>query len=293
MKRKILHAILPLAVCLFAACNRSEPVNDDYGLSTTLSWADKDDVNSEIKDVKLWVYTSGGQPVDQKQYDGKHSMALDIRSLPAGEYHVVAAVNLAAPFEAQYTTRLSDMQFTFGEAESFSSHAYYAVAAISLPSAENTRVPLPLRRMLAEFTVRVEGVPQGAVLETTLVNATRGVCPAKLDVGGSWGVAVAQVRTFRLPDAVAQGDVIVARTAYVPPTAGNDAYTRLRFRLLLPGGEPLESRAEAPPMKPGGKYTLYMDYTGIKPFMHVTPVSVTDWEEGWEVSGEISDPDRE
>ena len=75
------------------------------------------------------------------------------------------------------------------------------------------------------------------------------------------------------------------------PTVSHDAYAYLRFTFRLTDGSLRECAAEAPIMKPAGKYTLKMKYSELKPFMHIKPTRISDWEEGWTIVGEILNPD--
>ncbi|WP_455103134.1 FimB/Mfa2 family fimbrial subunit [Phocaeicola abscessus] len=286
----LLLSLLFFIAFLLTSCCSNDTDNDDYGISAALSWADPVDAGSEIKDVRVWIFRADGKLVSERRYGNKFLIALDIHSLPAGEYDVVAAVNLIEPFGADGGETFSTLLLKLQEASASAQHAHYAVEHISLPKHKNIRTDLRLRRILSELIVEVEGAPQGEKLETVVLNAAEALVPSLKEADGTWGRASENKQPAEGRTAAEQNGVIKTETLRPMPTVSNDAHAYLRFTFRHADGSLRRCDAEAPSMKPAGKYTLKMKYSELKPFMHVDATRISDWEEGWTISGEIPNP---
>ena len=286
-----LAALFFFMMFLLASCSSNDRGDDDdYGISAALSWADPADAGSEIKDVRVWIFQADGKLVSEHLYGNKFLIALDIHSLPVGEYDVVAAVNLIEPFGADGGETFSSLSLKLREASASAEHAHYAVERIGLPKHKNIRIDLRLRRILSELTVEVEGAPQGEKLETVVLNAAEALVPSLKEADGTWGRASDSKQPAEGRTAAEQNGVIKTETLRPMPTVSNAAHAYLRFTFRHADGNLRRCDAEAPPMKPAGKYTLKMKYSELKPFMHIDATRISDWEEGWTISGEIPNP---
>ena len=286
----LLSLLFFIAFLLTSCCSNDRGDDDDYGISAALSWADPADAGREIKNVRMWIFRADGKLVSERQYGDKFLTALDIRPLPAGEYDVVAAVNLIEPFGADGDETFSTLLLKLQEASASAEHAHYAVERIGLPKHKNIRIDLRLRRILSELTVEVEGAPQGAKLETVVLNAAEALVPSQKEADGTWGRASDSKQPAEGKTAVEQNGVIKTETLRPMPTVSNAAHAYLRFTFRHADGSLRRCDAEAPSMKPAGKYTLKMKYSELKPFMHIDATRISDWEEGWTISGEIPEP---
>ena len=286
----LLSLLFFIAFLLTSCSSNDRGDDDDYGISAALSWADPADAGSEIKDVRMWIFQADGKLVYERRYADKFLTALDIHPLPVGEYDVVVAVNLIEPFGADGGETFSSLSLKLREASASAQHAHYAVEHISLPKHKNIRIDLRLRRILSELTVEVEGAPQGAKLETVVLNAAEALVPSQKEADGTWGRASDSKQPAEGKTAAEQNGLIKTETLRPMPTVSNDAHAYLRFTFRHADGSLSRCDAEAPPMKPAGKYTLKMKYSELKPFMHITPTRISDWEEGWTISGEIPEP---
>ena len=285
-----LLSLLFFVTFLFTSCNSNDTSNEAYGISATLSWADLADAGREIKNVKVWIFQAGGKLVSEREYSSKFLTALDIHPLPVGEYDVVAAVNLIKPFRADGNETFSTLSLKLQEASALAEHAHYAVAHISLPKDRNIRANLKLHRILSELTIEVEGVPQGAKLETVVINAAEALVPSQKEADGTWGRASENKQRAKGKIAVEQNNIIKTETLRAMPTVSNATHAYLHFTFHLADKSLRKCDAEAPLMKPAGKYTLKMKYAELKPFMHIDATRISDWEEGWTISGEILNP---
>ena len=286
----LLSLLFFIAFLLTSCSSNDRGDDDDYGISAALSWADPADAGSEIKDVRVWIFQADGKLVYERRYADKFLTALDIHPLPVGEYDVVVAVNLLEPFRADGGETFSTLLLKLQEASASAEHAHYAVEHISLPKHKNIRIDLRLRRILAELTVEVEGAPQGEKLETVVLNAAEALLPSLKEADGTWGRASDSKQPAEGRTAAEQNGVIKTETLRPMPTVSNDAHAYLRFTFRHADGSLRRCDAEAPSMKPAGKYTLKMKYSELKPFMHVDATRISDWEEGWTISGEIPNP---
>ena len=286
----LLSLLFFIAFLLTSCSSNDRGDDDDYGISAALSWADPADAGSEIKDVRMWIFQADGKLVYERRYADKFLTALDIHPLPVGEYDVVVAVNLIEPFGADGGETFSSLSLKLREASASAQHAHYAVEHISLPKHKNIRIDLRLRRILSELTVEVEGAPPGAKLETVVLNAAEALVPSQKEADGTWGRASDSKQPAEGKTAAEQNGLIKTETLRPMPTVSNDAHAYLRFTFRHADGSLRRCDAEAPPMKPAGKYTLKMKYSELKPFMHIDATRISDWEEGWTISGEIPNP---
>ena len=207
-----LLSLLFFVAFLFTSCNSNDTSNEAYGISATLSWADPADAGREIKNVKVWIFQADGKLVSEREYSSKFLTALDIHPLPVGEYDVVAAVNLIKPFRADGNETFSTLSLKLQEASALAEHAHYAVAHISLPKDRNIRANLKLHRILSELTIEVEGVPQGAKLETVVINAAEALVPSQKEADGTWGRASENKQRAKGKIAVEQNNIIKTET---------------------------------------------------------------------------------
>jgi hypothetical protein len=291
MKNKQFHILLCFVALLLTACEK-EPVNNDHGISVALSWADPADAGREIKLANVWIYQSDGKLISQKQYSTKQEVALYIHPIEAGEYKVVTSINLRTPFSSDKAETLENLIMKLDQAAASPKHAHYSVAEVKTETGKNIRAQLPLRRVLAELSIEVEGAPQGTTLEPSVLNVADGVIPSKKDNDKTWGKATDNKQLVALKPTTAKNGKLEIAPTRLMPTVSNASNTYLHLTFRLANGMLRECECEAPLMKSAGKYALKLKYSELKPFMHVNPIKINDWEEGWTVSGEILNPDK-
>ncbi len=290
MGRIFIYMLCLMAVG-FTACEK-EPINQDQGLSAALGWADDTDRGTEIKDACVWIFDAEGKQVVKQRYDSKQGVALDIHPLAAGEYHVVTATNLSTLFIVDKEATFNDFTIKSSDAKANPKHAHYSVATIKAEQGRNIRTPLPLRRILSELTVEVDGAPKGSTLEASVSNAADGIMPARKDVDNSWGKATNSKLNVVLPEAQEQSGRLIIPTMRLMPTVGNMSFSYLSLLFHLSDGTLRKCDVEAPVMKSAGKYHLKLKYSELKPFLHVEPIQIADWVESWTVNGEVLNPNK-
>ncbi|WP_373718653.1 FimB/Mfa2 family fimbrial subunit [Bacteroides heparinolyticus] len=296
-KQNIQRLLPCLIVLLLTSCVK-EPIHSNQKCRITLHWADPTDNGKEMKDVKIWIYGADGILVTERHYTAAQTSTFEIPDLNTGEYDLVAAVDLLHPFSAEDIETFGELTLRLANAPALNGHAYYGVTHINVNDEKEviTRTslsmsnPLFLRRILSEFTAIIEDVPEGCTLEVSVLNSSDGLFPARKDADDSFGGGTDIRQTVTTQTAMEQNGKITTVTLQLMPTAGGDEKALLRFLFHLPGGGMYQCDAEAPPMKPGGRYTLTAKYFDLKATVNVAPVSINDWEEAWTVVGEIPNP---
>ncbi|WP_071145151.1 FimB/Mfa2 family fimbrial subunit [Bacteroides ihuae] len=290
MKQTVRY-ILCLIVLGLTACEK-EPVNIDHGLSAALNWEDLNDKGREIENAYVWIFNSEGRQVVKRQYNSKQDVALDIHSLDAGEYKVVTAINLSSPFVSTKEDAFESFTIEMSDAKANPEHAHYSVATIRTEQGKNIRTPLPLRRILSELTVEIEGAPNNSSLEATVINAANGVMPSLRDKSGLWGGAAHIKKQVGIPLVKEQKGMLLTLPIRLMPTVNGDSYSYLSLSIRLSDGSFRKCEIEAPIMKSAEKYYLKVKYSELKSFLHLEPIQINDWEENWTVNGEILNPDK-
>ena len=293
MRQKTPYIIMCLLTLVLMACERNISLSSQYGISATLSWADANDVDTEIKDARVWIFHINGELLTEKHYATKQEVAFDIHPVDAGEYTMVAAINLVAPLTIDKVTTNESLIFKLNEASASPAHAHYSMTNINVLPNKNTQVSLSLRRMLSELNIEIEDVPEGATFVATVIDAADGIEPTQKDADGNFGRATTGHKNFvTIPQATAVSGMISTNTMRLMPTVRDATNSHLHFIFTLANGTIQEYNAEAPLMMPSGKYTLKMKYPEMKSFMRIEPIKINDWEEGWTVSGEILNPEN-
>lgn len=285
-----------LCSSLFISCD-NDPHEGEHGLAIALGWLDEADKGTNISDLRLWIYKENGELVDEYRYDNARDIASRLYELPAGDYVLVAAANLVEPFTMEEgigngVKPYEGLMFALSDAAASPAHAYYGVTEVSVQGDGVEQTSISLRRVLAELDVTIDGVPDGTRLAVSVTDAATAMLPACKDADGEYGVTINRTETVTLPEAVAADGTLSTVTMRLMPTAMDSDRSHLHFQLTLADGTVQEFDADAPVMKPSGKYQVTLQYTDMKPYMQLHPVSISDWTEGWTISGEILNPDE-
>lgn len=290
-------AFFILCSSFFVSCG-DDPHESERGLAIALGWQDEADKGTPVNDLRLWIYKENGEPVDEYSYDNARDIASRLYELPAGDYVLVTTVNVVAPLAVEEAIGngvkpYEGLLISLADASASPAHAYYSVTEVRVQGNGVERTAMPLRRVLSELTVTIEGVPEGARLSVVVEDAATALSPACKDTEGSYGVTTDRTSPATLPEALSDGGVVATGVFRLMPTvAGNDR-SHLHFRLTLADGTVQEFDADAPPMRPAGRYEVRLAYTDMKPYMHLYPVCIGDWAEGWMIEGEVLNPNNE
>lgn len=291
--------VLLCVPCLLASCDHDVHDGDgDGGLSVSLAWADEADEGTEVKDVKTWIVNAtDGTQVAQSQHGSAQEMAKERYDLPKGNYRILITTNLVDPFTISEQTRAVDninsLAIGLSDPSASPEHAYYGVTDIVIDK-ENVHyiTRSDMRRILAELTIVIEGVPENTVISGKVLNVATGLLPLQKNEDGTFGTASYTKEECDIPLKIAvPGETLKTETLRLMPTANGFHTTKLLIQLTSPEGVVSNYDIEAPVMKSGGKYQINLEYEEMKPYMYLTSTKIDDWTEGWVYRGEILNPE--
>ena len=291
--------VLLCVPCLLASCDHD--VHDgegDGGLSVSLAWADEADEGTEVKDVKTWIVNAtDGTQVAQSQYGSAQEMAKERYDLPKGNYRILITTNLVDPFTISEQTRAVDninsLAIGLSDPSASPEHAYYGVTDIVIDKEDVHYITRSdMRRILAELTIFIEGVPDNFAMIGKVLNVATGLLPLQKNEDGTFGTASYTKEECDIPLKIAvPGETLKTETLRLMPTANGFHTTKLFIQLISPRGVVSNYDIEAPVMKSGGKYQINLEYEEMKPYMYLTSMKIDDWTEGWVYRGEILNPE--
>ena len=290
--------VLLCVPCLLASCDHD--VHDgegDGGLSVSLAWADEADEGTEVKDVKTWIVNAtDGTQVAQSQHGSAQEMAKERYDLPEGNYRILTTTNLVDPFTISEHTRAVDninsLAIGLSNPSASPDHAYYGVTDIVIDKEDVHYITRSdMRRILAELTIIIEGVPENTVISGKVLNVATGLLPLQKNEDGTFGTASYTKEECDIPLKIAvPGETLKTETLRLMPTANGFHTTKLFIQLISPDDTVRNYDIEAPVMKSGGKYQINLEYEEMKPYMYLTSTKIDDWTEGWVYRGEILNP---
>ena len=291
--------VLLCVPCLLASCDHD--VHDgegDGGLSVSLAWADEADEGTEVKDVKTWIVNAtDGTQVAQSQHGSAQEMAKERYDLPEGNYRILTTTNLVDPFTISEQTRAVDninsLAIGLSDPSASPEHAYYGVTDIVIDKEDVHYITRSdMRRILAELTIVIEGVPENTVISGKVLNVATGLLPLQKNEDGTFGTASYTKEECDIPLKIAvPGETLKTETLRLMPTANGFHTTKLFIQLISPDDTVRNYDIEAPVMKSGGKYQINLEYEEMKPYMYLTSMKIDDWTEGWVYRGEILNPE--
>ena len=291
--------VLLCVPCLLASCDHD--VHDgegDGGLSVSLAWADEADEGTEVKDVKTWIVNAtDGTQVAQSQYGSAQEMAKERYDLPKGNYRILITTNLVDPFTISEQTRAVDninsLAIGLSDPSASPEHAYYGVTDIVIDKEDVHYITRSdMRRILAELTIVIEGVPENTVISGKVLNVATGLLLLQKNEDGTFGTASYTKEECDIPLKIAvPGETLKTETLRLMPTANGFHTTKLFIQLISPDDTVRNYDIEAPVMKSGGKYQINLEYEEMKPYMYLTSTKIDDWTEGWVYRGEILNPE--
>ena len=300
-----LYIVKWLVLCLLgfsllllgSCCEECEHRND--GLAVHLTWDDVEEQEVDVKDAKLWVYNADtGELVEQKQYASANELASQRFLLPEGNYRILATANFTEPFTLVEATRaaFNPSQLVLGLSNPSASpdHAYYGVTDITIDKSNvNYITKDAMRRMLAELTLIIEGVPENFAIIGKVLNVAKGFLPLQKNEDGTFGTTTYTKEECDIPLAIAvHSNTLMTETLRLMPTANSFHTTKLFIQLISPDEVVSNYDIEAPIMKSGGKYQINLKYEEMKPYMYLTSTKINDWTEGWIYRGEILNPEK-
>lgn len=295
--RKIVGVSLLLSVPFLLSSCVSEEHTDERGLSVSLSWQKPEDEGTAVKDVRMWIYGSDGSLVASDHQGSAQESARKRFLLPAGDYSILSAINLLPPFTLGAATRASensnDMKICVLDSKDVKQNAYFGITDVIIVDTESfTFVDNPIKGVLAELSIQIEGMPEGAQLMGKVMDAAQWILPMQKDADGEYGKASDETEEVDISKFEFLSGNGLTKPVLVMPSGSlqNNSHLQLRFRLA--DGSEMVSEIKAPVMKTGGKYLIQLKYNEIKPYMYLSSTQIDNWTEGWVYNGEIFEPEE-
>ena len=173
-------------------------------------------------------------------------------------------------------------------------HAYYGVTEITINNEEvRHTIKSDMRRVLAELSIIINGVPQNTTITGKVLNVATGLLALQQNEDGTFGIATKTKEEYNILVNMSMSDdkSITGPLLLMPTCYGNNT-TNLLLTLKTPDGSIANYDINAPIMKPSGKYIVNLKYDEMKPYMHLSSIRIDDWTEGWVYHGEIFNPDN-
>ena len=273
--------VLLCVPCLLASCDH-DVHNEEGGLAISLSWADPADQGTAVKDVKLWIFNAAdGSLVEEKQYSSAEAVASQRFHLAKGSYHILATTNLTEPFFISEATRAlgswNKALIGLNSYENVKANAYYGVANVTIDNEEAFYVVQnPLKNVLSELTIVIEGVPQGTEMNGKVLDGAEGLLPTLKNGEGVYGLPSTELREVALQSVLATTSTLQSDVIRLMPTVTGSASSHIYLNLLLANGTLQEFDITAPTMKAGGKYELRLEYNQMQPKMNLD-ATINNW----------------
>lgn len=286
--------------CLFTACDHNVHDDEDDGsLSVSLAWQDEADHGTEVKDVKIWIFNAdNGSLVEEDQFANPQDIASQNFSLPEGNYRILTTANFVESYIMIEPTRaagdMNMVQLGLSNPNAATDHAYYGVTEITINNEEvNYTIKSDMRRVLAELSIIINGVPQNTIITGKVLNVATGLLALQQNEDGTFGIATETKEEYNILVNMSMSDdkSITGPLLLMPTCYGNNT-TNLLLTLKTPDGSIANYDINAPIMKPSGKYIVNLEYNEMKPYMYLSSIRIDDWTEGWVYHGEIFNPDN-
>ena len=315
--KKTYILLMAAAALILGACHHAThyeddmPQDEDSGkypapngkgyLGNDLAWEEIADVKSEITHLKYTVTGANGV-LEEKEFSSPELASKWMIPLPIGEYDVLVAANMdeANGFELSETVptkgtlTLPDTYTKLTNASSNPVQAWNGVAHVVVEENKMATVHPDLDRLMALFTLKLTNVPEGTVIDVSMRNAAHYVTLTQERTAGHWGVPSEEISDDIILGQLNASNAESAISEFkVFPTATGLDRTILFFHIKTNHDLDLDYMGEAPIMENGKKYELVMDYEKLTPYMLITAATtINDWTDGWEVSGEILNPEK-
>lgn len=285
--------------CLFTACDHNVHDDEDGNLSVSLAWQDETDHGTEVKDVKIWIFNAdNGSLVEEDQLAKPQDIASQNFSLPKGNYRILTTANFVEPYIMIEPTRTAEdmnmVQLGLSYPNAATDHAYYGVTEITINNEEvRHTIKSDMRRVLAELSIIINGVPQNTTITGKVLNVATGLLALQQNEDGTFGIATKTKEEYNILVNMSMSDnkSITGPLLLMPTCYGNNT-TNLFLTLKTPDGSIANYDINAPIMKPSGKYIVNLKYDEMKPYMYLSSIRIDDWTEGWVYHGEIFNPDN-
>ena len=287
MKRilTITAAMLLLSGC-FHEMHEMQP--SEYGentpvgyLATALQWAQESDAETPVHNLTFALTGAGAS--FSRSFANEEEASLWLQQLPVGSYELLVTANMSeadgfvlSGLPATKADPASeDILVTLKDGIDDILQAWYSKISVTISEDDLTIAEAELKGLLSNLSVVLTNVPSGT--------------DVAISVGG---MARCVDLTTERPGSEYYDDVpLGTRTeCFLFPTA--DGLDRCTVTLVVtaPSGKELTCVCDAPAMQSGVRYVLTLDYNTLRPFLHLDTCAIGPWEDGWSISGAVTDP---
>ena len=324
MTKKISPLMALAAMLLLSACyhDQHEEMPSEYGdqpvgyLTPLLLWEDEDEdeagATTTSDDSRFTVSCTNGTTTANR-FNNTEAAADWLQQLPVGHYDLLVTVDMdeangyilgnvgtdtrsTTRADEDVTTALPDTRVSLADPSSSPAQSWYAVTHATVKADEVTVAEFHLQRLLSELTVIVHNVPTGAAISASVERVAHDVLLTHRDGQGRYGVADREDFLTVSLGALAADPADAATLRHddhtLMPTAGGQERCYLTLSVTTPEGTRLTYLADAPRMECGKTYVVELDYAKLRPYMLLEAFTINDWTEGWNISGEIINPDK-
>ena len=277
--------VLLCVPCLLTSCEHEvHDGKEEGGLSVSLTWQDKADQGTEVKDVKLWLFNAEDSLlVEEMHYGSAEEVANQRFQLPEGNYRILATINLTEPFFINEATRAladwNNIMIGLTHPKDVKENAYFGVTDVRIDTKEgNYVVQNPIKSVLAELTIIIENVPKGTEMSGKALDAAQCLFPTRKNGDGDYGLPGTDPVEVELPTILATENTLQSEVIRLMPTTPISAVSHIYLRLLLPNEVLQEYDITAPAMKAGGKYELRFKHNDMQPKMNLD-ATINNWKD--------------
>ena len=269
-------------------------------LGTSPQWEMAEDAGTAVH--ALSVAVGGAAAPFSKTYKDAKEAAGELIPVPSGKSDVLATVNLtdADGFAVsgmpatKADAAVGDVVVSLKNPVSSPAQAWFGVTGAEIRDRDITIVEPVLQRLLSTISVNLNNVPAGTKVVLTLSNVAKSVNLTAKDATGRWGLPSSEsVGDLQIASLTAASDGPLEVEGFtVLPTASAFDRCILTIDVTSASGNKTQCVCDAPHTESGKAYTLDLDFTALRPYMYLDSYSISPWEDGWSVNGEILNPNE-
>ena len=233
--------VLLCVPCLLASCDHDvHDGEEEGGLSVSLTWADKADEGTDVKDVKLWIFDADkGSMIEEKHYGSTEEVASQRFQLPEGTYCIQTFSNLTEPFfiseQTRALTNWNNILIGLTNPKDVRNNAYFGVTDVKIDNKEgNYVVQTQKKKVLAELTIIIENIPKGTEMSGKALDCAMCLFPTQKNSDGDYGLPSIEPTEVELPTLLATESTLKSEVIRLMPTIQGSSSSHIYLRLLLP-----------------------------------------------------------
>ena len=286
--KKLIYAIV--AMLAMAGCYKdNHEFQDGCGaLSLGLQWDNPKDVGTVPHALSLSIQGDGASFT--KSFASPEQLASEPIMLPAGEYDILLTADMteADGFvvkglpSSKAGSGLGEVAVNLTDPSLSPAQAWFSVNHVAIKEGDVTTIEPKLQRLLASLDLKIANVPSGTSIKKTLLNIAVTVILTEKGQDGRYGAPQGKFSaSVYLKDGI---------TNMLPSAAGVERNDILMLIKTADGKELLVT-LDVPRIDVGKTYTLNLDFNTLQPYMFIDSGSISPWEDGWTVNGEILNPE--